>query len=335
MTNFRILVLALLSLALVGCATTGSNSDKAIDDRQCPNFNDLPLVNAKLLNDEINSHWDTVKKITNEKSYLYEGYPAKTFTGIASVKLNGHKLEINLVEKALFEEYSVPLTEVVKEHHYHKWTSKAVLGSIFTAGLAWVFPSTKEELLFYKYGCTEKTLPVKEPDYIEKIKTGKSTWRDAESRHKFLISGFDKDYERDDYWHTSQTQLEIDMSTVILNTDFTKKTTLKVTCLDCDLLGPEEQSLYKDVKKTVEITADFREIKAALVAEEKKREFEQAKRNKETAMEQDIESNEELGNSKEAQKVPLDKFKAQCKELGFKTGTPDFGNCVLELNDAK
>ena len=31
----------------------------------------------------------------------------------------------------------------------------------------------------------------------------------------------------------------------------------------------------------------------------------------------------------------LEDFKAQCKELGFKVGTPDFGNCVLELNDSK
>jgi hypothetical protein len=33
--------------------------------------------------------------------------------------------------------------------------------------------------------------------------------------------------------------------------------------------------------------------------------------------------------------INLENFKAQCKELGFKVGTQDFGNCVLELNDAK
>lgn len=31
----------------------------------------------------------------------------------------------------------------------------------------------------------------------------------------------------------------------------------------------------------------------------------------------------------------LDDFKAQCKELGFKEKTPDFGNCVLQLNSSK
>lgn len=33
--------------------------------------------------------------------------------------------------------------------------------------------------------------------------------------------------------------------------------------------------------------------------------------------------------------INLENFKAQCKEIGFKVGTADFGNCVLELNDAK
>ncbi len=38
---------------------------------------------------------------------------------------------------------------------------------------------------------------------------------------------------------------------------------------------------------------------------------------------------------KKTTSVNLDEFKAQCKELGFKVDTQDFGNCVLELNDAK
>ena len=38
---------------------------------------------------------------------------------------------------------------------------------------------------------------------------------------------------------------------------------------------------------------------------------------------------------KKTTSVNLDEFKAQCKELGFKAGTQDFGNCVLELNEGK
>ena len=42
-------------------------------------------------------------------------------------------------------------------------------------------------------------------------------------------------------------------------------------------------------------------------------------------------------NEQQIQPEPLslEGFKTQCKQLGFKVGTPDFGNCVLELNDAK
>ena len=35
------------------------------------------------------------------------------------------------------------------------------------------------------------------------------------------------------------------------------------------------------------------------------------------------------------QSLNLEGYKAQCNELGFKAGTQDFGNCVLELNDSK
>lgn len=42
---------------------------------------------------------------------------------------------------------------------------------------------------------------------------------------------------------------------------------------------------------------------------------------------------------KEPKKIPIginiDKFKVQCKALGFKVGTTDYGNCVLQLNESK
>lgn len=38
---------------------------------------------------------------------------------------------------------------------------------------------------------------------------------------------------------------------------------------------------------------------------------------------------------KQSPSIDLDVYKSQCKDLGFKVGTPGFGNCVLELNDAK
>ena len=37
----------------------------------------------------------------------------------------------------------------------------------------------------------------------------------------------------------------------------------------------------------------------------------------------------------QAKPLNLEEFKDQCKQLGFKAGTTDFGNCVLQLNEAK
>jgi hypothetical protein len=130
-------------------------------------------------------------------------------------------------------------------------------------------------------------------------------------------------------------QALINLSEAILNTDFTKTTTIKITCLDCDLLGEEEQALYKYAKKTVEITADFRAIKADLIVEAEKKKVAQVKHDKEVAIQRVVQAKEDLQRKKEAQSVPLNEFKAQCQELGFKLGSKEFGNCVLELNEAK
>ena len=94
--------------------------------------------------------------------------------------------------------------------------------------------------------------------------------------------------------------------------------------MDCELQGSEEQNKYKDLKKTVEITADFRAIKENFISAEKFK-----------LIEQNLNDKESLKIRKQDQGLPLEGFKAQCKELGFKAGTTAFGNCVLELNEAK
>ena len=150
--------------------------------------------------------------------------------------------------------------------------------------------------------------------------------------HKFLISGFNRDYEY-------KGENNIDLTQAILATNFTGSTNLKITCIDCDLLGPEEQKLYKDTKKTIELTYDFRSIKESLSikkAIQDKTEKEniriRAIREKEIAIQ---EQKDNLNAQKERNGAPINRFKEQCAQLGFKAGTQDFGNCVLELNDAK
>jgi hypothetical protein len=136
---------------------------------------------------------------------------------------------------------------------------------------------------------------------LYEVKAGKSEWRDTLRIHKILVSGLNKDYE-----FSKGYKGTIDLSPYILNTDLTKNTTIKITCLDCDSLGQEDQTLFKYVRRTVEVTADFSAIKADLIK-----------------------------IRKESQGVPLKEFKAQCQALGFKLGSTEYGNCVLELNEAK
>ncbi len=267
------------------------------------------------------------------KKEFYGPTPTMVFSGIKSAKIDNSTAIISVLSKGYFEQFSAPVLNTIVERHREARPFLGLTSAILTAGLFPVF--AHKDFSEITFGCTDReALWYSENDITKKIKTGKSEWRDSQNTYHFLVSGFDKDYERDGYHHTSQG-VDIDLSKAILNTDLTKKTTLKITCLDCDLLGPEEQSLFKDAKKTVEITADFREIQAALVAEEKAQRIEQTQRDKESAIQRAIDAKEDLHRRKEAQGVPLSGFKAQCKVLGFKEGTQDFGNCVLELNEAK
>ena len=118
--------------------------------------------------------------------------------------------------------------------------------------------------------------------------------------HKFLVSGLDKDY-----YFSKGYKGVIDLSAAILATNLTSTTTLKIRCMDCKDLG----------KKTVELTVDFREVKSKLIGKDSEK--------------------IKIETPKKTTSVNLDEFKAQCKALGFKAGTQDFGNCVLQLNEGK
>lgn len=315
MTNFRISILVILTLSLGGCATTRSNSGEDNYGEQCQ-YLDGQHVPMKSFDKKVD---------TSDKTESFDLVPKKVFSGIEQVYSNGSKLTIKLIDKSLFKQYTIPKVLVIKENQYEAHPFRGFLGTIIFAGTIWLFAPQKYSN--FTFGCSEQVLITTQLDQTRKTETGKSEWRNIQKAHQLLISGFNKDYE-----FSEET---IDLSNAILNTDLAKNTTLKITCLDCDLLDQEEQSLFKDAKKTIEITADFREIKATLVVEEKTKEILQTQLDKEAAIQRVIDEKDDLQRRKETQGVPLSGFKAQCKMLGFKEGTQDFGNCVLELNDSK
>ena len=320
MTIFRTSLLVLLTLLLVGCATSSKGKfGEDLDDHACYTM----LTNAEHVTGTA-----FIKMVdTGGVKLSLSDTPLKSFSGIESVMLNASELTVTSINKSLYEEYSAPLFADLHTIDHEARPIYGIWLSVFTFGIyPAVQPTHAKRLTF---GCTETKLGMPHEDLIRKVKTGKIEWRETEKANKFLVSGFDKDYMFDIYMGSYErfplkNQVIISLSKAILNTDFTKATTIKITCLDCDLLGEEEQALYKDAKKTVEITADFRAIKADLIVETAKKKVEQARRDK-----------EDLIRKKHAQEVPLDEFKAQCQSLGFKLGSAEYGNCVLELNEAK
>lgn len=308
MTIFRASLLALL---LVGCATTSKGKfGEDLDDHACYTM----LKTAEHVTGTA-----FIKMVdTGVVKLSLSDTPLKSFSGIESVMLNASELMVTSINKSLYEEYSAPLFADLNKIDHEASPIFGIWLSLFTLGIyPSVQPTYAKRLIF---GCTEIKLGTPHEDFFRKVKTGKTEWRDTKNSHRILISGFDKDYERS----SSFGQAAYDLSPYILRTDFTNSTTIKITCLDCDLLGQEEQALYKDAKKTVEITADFRAIKANLIVETAKKKVEQVRRDK-----------EDLQRRKESQGVPLNEFKAQCQALGFKLGSKEYGNCVLELNDSK
>ena len=321
MTSFRIF-LVLTLLLLVGCATTGKYGE---DLGQSCKGADHSQSEDKY----------TIVKTTQTKTYK-ESVPQKQFGGIEASRLEKSNLMLGLVNKSLYDEYSIPLVTKIREVHYDSHLIKGFFKTTLALPFFVVFSplyftvgDERDRHLFHEFfeyytwnsvfGCTKKILLDPDPDLDlnKKVKTGKSEWRDATKIHEVLISGFNRDYEY-------KGENNIDLTQAILTTNLTSTTTLKITCMDCDLLGPAEQKLYKDAKKTVELTYDFRPVKELLIKAEK-----------EKAIQRELQEKENKKAEKERNGAPINRFKEQCMQLGFKAGTQDFGNCVLELNDAK
>lgn len=324
----RLFYVAVMALLLGGCASTNTKDQYP---ENCEHFSKDNAWGK-------NTHEDVevIKVQTSKKSEFYELTPLKVFSGIESANLNKIYLSLTMADNGLFEQYSAPVVDTMEQDQYeaHRFTGTFTPVGIFV----WLF--NPKLMNAYTFGCTARWLLSSEPDKTRKVKTGKSEWKAIQKSHRLLVSGFDKDYEFEVDAYTSPRV--IDLSTAILNTELSKNTTLKVTCLDCDLLGSEEQNLHKDSKTNIALTHDFRSIKESLAESQKARhadeesiKIEQVKRDNEESKLSALQAKEDLKAEKQKQGVPLDGFKAQCKELGFKDGSTDFGNCVLQLNEDK
>jgi|GEM_PF-1928315 len=279
-----------------------------------------------------------LKEATSKKSDFYDLKPTKTFSGIQSAQLNGSTLTLKMVNNGLFEQFSAPIIDVIREVQYE---AHPLTGTFTPVGsIVWLF--NQKLMNDYTFGCTERRFLRSEPDETKKVQTGKSEWKDIQKDHKILITGFDKDYEF--RVNADNSTKVIDLNTAILNTPLSKNITFKVTCLDCDLSDIDEKTLYPNVKNEVVLTHDFRATKLALSESKRIREeetqkakFEQEKRDREIAKQAQIQKTSSVLspansiNSDESSISHLEEIKAKCKDLGFKPQSDKFGKCVLEL----
>lgn len=327
--------LVALSLGLTGCTTTNKNLVTNEYGKKCLNLN-RKLLNITTIDSKVE---------TKRKKEFFE--PSKIFRGLESISLNNANLRLTLLDKNYFEEYSAPIIETIRENHREAQPVLGVTAGVLTLGLGFLAsPEDSSEVMF---GCSDKELVNSEPDLTRKAKTGKSEWRDVKTSHKIRVSGFDKDYE----FSVGANDSKIDLSPAILNTQLTKNTNLTIQCVDCNLLGSEEQSLFPNAKTSIQLSNDFNPVKQSLMEAEKNRLAEEAKkkieliarekeqeilvkkRAKEDEIRKALDAKAALEIERKKQELPLDEFKIQCEQLGFKVGTEKFGKCVLDFNEIK
>lgn len=327
MRIFKALLLITLAITLVGCASTAGT--KCFSTKPASPF---AIITTEVSEKELASFTKTTEYITeetSEKKEFYELTPIKVFSGIESANFNNSKLTLTLLDKGLFEQYSTPVENVLQKTYYNAQPVRVLFGTVLSGGLIWLIAPTKASHL--AFGCTEQFLISTKPNESLKVKTGKSEWRDVPKSHRLLVSGLNKDYEYD----VGGSKV-IDLSSAILNTELTKNTTLKVTCLDCDLLGAEEHNLYKDSKTNVVLTHDFRPIKESMAESQKVRHAEeegikikQVKRDKEEPKTRAAQPSKQPTVSKQK----IERAKETCTNLGFKSNTEKFDNCFLRLTE--
>ena len=333
--------LVALSLGLIGCSSASKTlriDGKSVSNKygkKCGHPNQ-DIFKISTVDSKVES--------TKTKEFFEQ---SKSFRGLESVNLNNTNLKLTLLDKNYFEEYSAPIIETVREAHREARPVLGMAAGVSSLGLGlFLAPENLSEVTF---GCTDKELVNSEPDFAKKSKTGKSEWRDVKTSHKIRVSGFDKDYE----FSVGANDSKIDLSPAILNTKLTKNTNLTIQCVDCNLLGSEEQSLFPNAKTSIQLSNDFNPVKQfsmeaeknrlaeeakkkiELIAREKEQEILVKKRAKEDEIRKALDAKAALEIERKKQELPLDEFKIQCEQLGFKVGTEKFGKCVLDLNETR
>jgi hypothetical protein len=216
-------------IVISGCASTGNKSQIS---ESCEHFS-----NTNQWGQNTQKEVKIINENTSEVNSFYEQEPSKILSRIESIQLNNTKLKINIINKGIFEEYSAPIVEKIRQVSYesHNFTGTFTpVGSI-----VWLFnPKLMND---YTFGCTENQKIGSEVDLTQKYKNGRSKWVSVQKENKIMISGFNKDYTFD---VKDNSKNEIDLLSVLTKNDLNKDMKIKIQCLSCDLLNDDSKKIF-------------------------------------------------------------------------------------------
>jgi hypothetical protein len=240
-------------IVISGCASTGNKSQIS---ESCEHFS-----NTNQWGQNTQKEVKIINENTSEVNSFYEQEPSKILSRIESIQLNNTKLKINIINKGIFEEYSAPIVEKIRQVSYesHNFTGTFTpVGSI-----VWLFnPKLMND---YTFGCTENQKIGSEVDLTQKYKNGRSKWVSVQKENKIMISGFNKDYTFD---VKDNSKNEIDLLSVLTKNDLNKDMKIKIQCLSCDLLNDDSKKIFYlnnddliEVKELLIKKLNYKEVK--------------------------------------------------------------------------
>jgi len=244
-------------IVISGCASTGNKSQIS---ESCEHFS-----NTNQWGQNTQKEVKIINENTSEVNSFYEQEPSKILSRIESIQLNNTKLKINIINKGIFEEYSAPIVEKIRQVSYesHNFTGTFTpVGSI-----VWLFnPKLMND---YTFGCTENQKIGSEVDLTQKYKNGRSKWVSAQKENKIMISGFNKDYTFD---VKDNSKNEIDLLSVLTKNDLNKDMKIKIQCLSCDLLNDDSKKIFYlnnddliEVKELLIKKLNYKEVKNTVI----------------------------------------------------------------------
>ena len=235
-----------------------------------------------------------------------ENIHTKHFSGIQNINLTDTYLMINFIDRDYIQKYSTPQKDVIERTEY----KTQLTGGMFGDSSFFAQPEKSSD---FAAECYEINYLNYEYELDKRVPIGHE-WRKTKQKHKILVSGLGKDHE-------FITENTIDLQSVILNSNPTKNSTLKISCLDCQQQDDVDQSIFNFAKSSITLSYDFNSLKHKIMNPEEQRLADEKIRLQE--------ERRKLGG------VPLDDFQNKCLALDFKKGTKDFGDCVLKLNEMK